>query len=139
MGGHVLSPKVRFPGFVFAVCPMGAMFCPQKFDFRVLYSRFAPWGPCVVPKSSISEFCIRGLPHGGHVLPPKVRFPGFVFAVCPMGAMFCPKKFDFRVLYSRFAPWGPCFAPKSSISGFCIRGLPHGGPCFAPQKFDFRD
>ena len=36
---------------------------PQKLDFRDLYSRFAPSGPCIrqfCPKSSISGICIRG-------------------------------------------------------------------------------
>ena len=41
------TPKVRFLGFVFAVCPIGTMYSPQKFDFRDLYSGFAPSGPCI--------------------------------------------------------------------------------------------
>ena len=42
--GHAFAPKVRFPGFVFAVCPIGGMYSPQKFDFRDLYLRLAPLG-----------------------------------------------------------------------------------------------
>ena len=101
--------------------------CPKSV-FRVLYSGFALRGPCFGPKSPISGFCIRGLPHRGHVSAPEVRFPGFVFGVCPLGAMYSPQKSDFRDLYSWFAPPGPCIRPKSSISRICIHGLPQWGP-----------
>ena len=63
-------------------------------------------------KSSISGFCIGGLPHRGHVFAPQIRFLGFVFGVCPLGAMFSPQKSDCRDLYSGCPPWGPCVRPK---------------------------
>ena len=103
------------------------MFWLQKSDFRVLYSGFAPWGPCIRPKSPISGFCIRGLPPGGHVFAPKVRFPGFVSAVCPIGAMYSPKLL-LPTTASNFQPetaWLACLlCPALAWSGLGLSCLP---------------
>ena len=66
----------------------------------------------------ISGFCIRDLPHRGHVFTPKIRFPGFVFGVCPIGAMYSPRlagwpagisgrNFDFLFFFRNGLKWPP--------------------------------
>ena len=92
---------------------LGALFWRQKSDLRDLYSGFAPWGPCFGPKSPISGFCIRGLPHRGHVFGPKSPIFGFCIRGLP--------------------PGGHVFGPQSPIFGFCIRDLLPGGHVFAPK------
>ena len=120
-------PKVRFPGFVFGVCPIGAMYSPQKSDFRDLYSGFAPSGPCFHPKSPLSGICSRGLPHRGQNFdffflffvrkcpknaPQGPRGPGAIFSAIfrlflgPRGALGAPPG----------GRWGCPGAPLFSLS-----------------------
>ena len=103
--GHVFAPKVRFPGFVFGVCPLGAMFSAQKSDFWVLYSGLPPWGPF---SGRNFEFCFS-LPKWPKMAPQGPGVPWGVFS-----AYFCP------IFGPPRAPWGP---PGGALGG--PWGLPY--------------
>ena len=91
-------------------------------DCRVFNSGFAPSGPCIHPKNPISGFCIRGLPHRGHVFAPAGRpeFPAgiSIFVFLPKWPKMAPQ--------GPGGPWGLYFAISCAIFGLFLGPL--GGP-----------